>query len=197
MMPTASSSPSPSPPPLLVLIPPTPLPPSSPRLPSSPAPLSFSRRGRTSQRIARAPPPPLPSTPTVLLGAAHVLEYYLGSPSPTALAHSPRVRTPPAFTLPFTGLLVVNSSSSTPLIEERTAAPPPSTPSSKKHKKQRVRSRSTPARPRIPAIWRDKTKVEDEKDEPRSKRGEGGRSCEGEYLLVDAKLEWASRALGF
>ncbi|GAA5850953.1 hypothetical protein JCM9279_006250 [Rhodotorula babjevae] len=194
-MPSPSPTRSPCPPPSLVLIPPTPLPPSSPRLPSSPAPLSFSRRGRTSQRIARVPPPPLPSMPPVLLGAAHVLEHYLSSPSPTALVPSPRTRTPPALALPFTSLLVIDSSTSSSETERVAAPPPSSTSSSKKHKKQRVRSRSTPARPRIPAIWREKTKAVDEKVE--SRRGAGGRSCEGEYLLVDAKLEWASRALGF
>ncbi|GAA5912611.1 hypothetical protein JCM8208_004790 [Rhodotorula glutinis] len=193
-MSSPSSSPSFSPPPSLVLIPPTPLPPSSPRLPSSPAPLSFSRRGRTSHRITRIPPPPLPSTSTVLLGAAHVLEHYLVSPSPTTVVHSPRTRTPPGFVLPFTSLLVIDPSTA-PVVDEELVPPPSRTAPTKKHKKQRVRGRSTPARPRIPAIWRDKSEKDDV--EKGSRRAAGGRSCEGELLHVDAKLEWASRALGF
>ncbi|GAA5946414.1 hypothetical protein JCM3775_000118 [Rhodotorula graminis] len=136
----------------------------------------------------------MPSTSTALLGAAHVLEHYLASPSPTTAVHSPRTRTPPTLSLPFTSLLVVDASSSYS-VDEDVVPPPSRTAPSKKHKKQRLRSRSTPARPRIPAIWRDKSEKVDETVE--SRRAVGGRSCESELLHVDAKLEWASRALGF
>ncbi|TNY23159.1 hypothetical protein DMC30DRAFT_414361 [Rhodotorula diobovata] len=205
--PTASTSPPH--PPALVLIPATPLPPPSPRLPSSPAPSSFSRRGRTPHRVARVPPPPLPSTPATAglllpleLGAAHVLELYLASPSPTTVAASPLTRTPPAFTLPFTSLLVADPVSPPPVVdgEQDDARHAPTSGRSsggtgkKKHKKQhlptRTRSRSTPARPRIPAIWRDKAH-EGEKAAAR------GGTAEREYLKVDAKLEYAMNALGF
>ncbi|BGP36370.1 hypothetical protein JCM10450v2_000271 [Rhodotorula kratochvilovae] len=186
----AAPSPSPSPPPpALVLVPPTP-PPSIPLPPPSPAPSSFTRRGRSSHRVPRVPPPPLPLVLPLELGAAHILEMYLSSPSssppppPSATAATaPRLRNPPRLRLPFTSLLLAdNDAPASPLLAEKSEP----RQQSKKQKKP-ARSRSTPARARIPVGWRAK-KDSEAKAAPRSK--------EVEYIQVDAKLEWAMEALG-